>query len=89
MEIDTADQSENSAAAVAGAPLIAEQPDIIAEAGEPVDVETTPAAPKKGGFLRLLLIILGIAIIALIVGAIVTAGVIWFLFPFNESQNLN
>jgi len=89
MEIDTADQSENSAAAVAGAPLIAEQPDIIADGAEPADAIATPSAPKKGGFLRLLLMILGIAIIAVAIGAVITGVVLWYFFQVSESQNLN
>ena len=87
LEIDTADESEISARSVPGAPLIAEQPDIIADdASQPIGAVTT--APKKGGFMRLLLMILGITIIAIVVGALITGVVLWYIFQDSESQNL-
>jgi hypothetical protein len=75
----------------------AEAPSEIAEQPELADVvtsepsgETVETKPKqKRGFLRLLLLILGIAGIAIVVGAIIAAVVLWYFFQVSESQNLN
>jgi len=65
------------------------QPDTVDE-----DLETSPVAEpvnqkKKGGFLRILLIVLGIAGAVIVVGGAVIAFVLWYFFQVSESQNLN
>ena len=88
LEIDAGHESEISAGSVPGSPLIAEQPDVIADdASQPIGAVTV--TPKKGGFMRLLLMILGITIIAIVVGALITGVVLWYIFQASESQNLN
>jgi hypothetical protein len=65
------------------------QPDTVDE-----DLETSPVVEpvnqkKKGGFLRILLIVLGIAGAIIVVGGAVIAFVLWYFFQVSESQNLN
>jgi len=80
--------SEDASVDVNPAP-IAEQPDPD-EVIEASDADAKPApVKKKGGFFRVLLIILGIVAIALVTAAIVTALVLWYFFQVSESQNLN
>jgi hypothetical protein len=86
LEVDT-DSADGPAADAAA---IAEQPDFVTE--EPADASAEPIAvpaKKKGGFLRILLIILGLA---LIIGGLIIAGamvVLWYYSQIPESQNLN
>jgi len=68
---------------------IAEQPDLADETIDSPGSEASAPVKKKGGFFRLLLIILGIGAIALVAAAIVTAIVFWYFFQVSESQNLN
>jgi len=85
---DTTSEVGEASELAAEAPLIAEQPDLTAEAAsEPV--AAPPVAKKKGGFMRLLMMIVGIAIIALVVGAAITGVILWYFFQVSESQNLN
>ena len=88
LEIDPAD---DAAAEPVGAPppLIAEQPDTVAEDSSAPITESAPPVKKKGGFVRLLLIILGFAIV--LGGAIlaVVLGILWYLSQTSDSQNLN
>jgi hypothetical protein len=78
----------------AAAPDIGEQPDVsedlISETvSTPEQPETT--AKKKGGFFKVLLILVGIAIVILVgAAAILIFGLEYFLHIFSsESQNLN
>ena len=87
LEIEPTEAEENKPESVANVPLIAEQPDVIAE--EPATEAPLQPVKKKSGFLRLLFMILGISLIALIIGAIITAVVLWYFFQVSESQNLN
>ena len=69
-------------------PLIAEQPDISEVAS--LESASTVSAPKSsGGFLRLFLLVLGIAGVAVVIGVIVTAILLWYFSQVSESQNLN
>lgn len=88
LEIEPVDEAAEADEPAATVPLISEQPDVVAEDSSAPIAETAPPA-KKGGFLRLLLIILGFAIV--LAGAIlaVVLGIIWYLSQVNESQNLN
>lgn len=84
----TTPEADTQPGAVEGAPLIAEQPD-ISEAPS-LDTSSAVSAPKKSGsFLRLLLLILGIAGVAVVIGVIVTAVLLWYFSQVSESQNLN
>jgi hypothetical protein len=88
LEIDPADDAADAAEPASAAPLIAEQPDVVAEDNSGPLAETAPPV-KKGGFVRLLLIILGFAIV--LGGAIlaVVLGILWYLSQTSDSQNLN
>ena len=82
--------TENPAAAEVAEDIlpIAEQPDI----SEAPALETAAdvSEPKRsGGFLRLLLLVLGIAGVAVVIGVIVTAVLLWYFSQVSESQNLN
>lgn len=70
----------------ADAPGIAEQPEETFEA--PI-VPGEPPVKKKSGVLRFLLMILGISVVALVIGAAITMVVLWYFFQVSESQNLN
>jgi hypothetical protein len=87
LEIDPTEPEGNEPETVAGAPTIAEQPDVAVE-GQAADAPLQ-SVKKKSGFLRLLFMILGISLIALVIGAIITAIVLWYFFQVSESQNLN
>ena len=89
LEVDSErDQAHLDASADASA--IAEQPNFVTD--EPTTAPAgSIAAPvkKKGGFLRILLIILGLA---LVIGGLIVAGVLgvlWYYSQVPESQNLN
>jgi len=77
------DAVANPAAPIAEQPLLA---DVVTD--PPANV-TFIGPKKKGGFLRMLLLIIGIGAIALVVAAVVTAIVFWYFFQVSESQNLN
>jgi len=87
LEIDPTDDAAEPVAVAP--PLIAEQPDAAVEDSSTPIAETAPPMKKKGGFVRLLLIILGFAIV--LGGAIlaVVLGIIWYLSQTSDSQNLN
>jgi hypothetical protein len=69
---------------------IAEQPYITQEPVKATATEVTAPTPKKKGrFLRILLIILGLLLAVGVVVALVVAGLIWYFFQASESQNLN
>ena len=87
LEIEPAEPEGNEPESVGDAALIAEQPDVIAD--EPATEAALQPVKKKSGFMRLLLMILGISLVALVIGAIITAVVLWYFFQVNESQNLN
>jgi hypothetical protein len=89
LEIDTSDESKGELDATAETTAIAEQPDTTADEPAAMAVDAAPPAKKRGGFLRLLFMILGIAVIALVIGAVITAAVLWYFFQVSESQNLN
>lgn len=90
LEIDPAGDSENAVGSAAAVAAIAEQPDILTDdAAELKSESVAPPVKKKGGFLRLLMMVLGITLIALVIGAAVTAVVLWYFFQVSESQNLN
>lgn len=88
LEIDPA-EDESVEPVAAAPPTIAEQPDAVVEDGSAAIAETAPPVKKKGGFVRLLLIILGFAIV--LGGAIlaVVLGILWYLSQTSDSQNLN
>jgi hypothetical protein len=87
LEIDAPSVDENDPETEADTQMIAEQPE---EISEPPAMTATPLPDKKkSGFFRFLLMILGISVIALIVGAALTAVVLWYFFQVSESQNLN
>jgi hypothetical protein len=87
LEIDPADDTAEPVAAEP--PSIAEQPDAVVEDSSAPIAEPVQPAKKKGGFVRLLLIILGFAIV--LGGAIlaVVLGILWYLSQTSDSQNLN
>jgi hypothetical protein len=87
LEIDPADDAAEPVAAVP--PVIAEQPDAVVEDSAATIAETAPPVKKKGGFVRLLLIVLGFAIV--LGGAVlaVVLGILWYLSQTSDSQNLN
>ena len=87
LEIDEPPSDEPEREAIAGAPGVAEQPEDVTEV--PGASATPLPVKKKSGFLRLLLMILGISAIALAIGAGITAIVLWYFFQVSESQNLN
>ena len=87
LEIDEPSADADDPESIADSPMIADQPDEVSEAPA---MATAPApVKKKSGFLRFLLMILGISVIALVVGAAITAVVLWYFFQVSESQNLN
>ena len=69
-------------------PPIAEQPD-ISEAPGLETAADVPERKRSGSFLRLLLLVLGIAGVAVVIGVIVTAILLWYFSQVSESQNLN
>jgi hypothetical protein len=77
------DASANPAAPIAEQPVLGEETADLASDAAPLTTK------KKGGFFRVLLIVLGIGAIALVTAAIVTALVFWYFFQVSESQNLN
>jgi hypothetical protein len=69
---------------------IADQPHVTEEPIEAAQGEATAPIPrKKGRFLRILLIVLGLLLAAGVVVALAAAGLIWYFFQTSESQNLN
>ena len=90
LEMDPIESGESTSEVVGDAPIVAEQPEVASEsAGEAEAVMPAATVQKKGGFMRLLLMVLGIAIIAVAIGAIITGVVLWYFFQVSESQNLN
>jgi hypothetical protein len=87
IEIDPPPADPDDVDAVVSTPAVAEQPEDISEAPA---VSTTPQpAKQKSGLLRLMFMILGVTLIALVIGAAITAFVLWYFFQVSESQNLN
>jgi hypothetical protein len=81
--------STGNGADEASPPMIADQPDIVSEESAEPDNEGVVVVRKKGGFLRVLLIILGLVLVigGIIVGAVL--GFFWYFSRVSESQNLN
>jgi hypothetical protein len=86
LEIEEPPVDDDDPEALADSPVIAEQPEDVSN--EPSMAAATPVK-KKSGFWRFLLMILGITLIAVAVGAAITAVVLWYFFQVSESQNLN
>lgn len=86
---DAAEDSGDAAADGSPAP-IAEQPHLSEEpaTGDEVSEPSEPIKAKRG-FVRVLLVILGVGALILIAAAIVFAVVFWYFFQVSESQNLN
>jgi hypothetical protein len=88
----SSDETANNTAISSDPPLIAEQPDVIDESEVSQDNATDTLAPvesKQGRSFRLLLIILGVAVVVMVLAAIVTAIMLGYVFQVSESQNLN
>ena len=68
---------------------IAAQPDLGDDATLDAKQPNEIAPKKKGGILRILLIILGLLLGAAVIIAIVAAGAIWYFSQTSESQNFN
>jgi hypothetical protein len=88
LEVDTRSPDENGQ--VADAPAIAAQPEFTTEEPVGTSPETTaPPVKKKSGFFRILLIILGLAIVIGGIAVAAALGFIWYFSQVSESQNLN
>jgi hypothetical protein len=84
------DMPANEDAAANPAAPIAEQPDLADVVTDPaVNVVSFQRPKKKGGFLRVLLLIIGIGAMVLVAAAVVTTIVFWYFFQVSDSQNLN
>jgi hypothetical protein len=69
---------------------IAAQPDMDALEEQPAaPAEVLPMKPKKRGFFKVLLLVLGLILAFALIGAIVTGGVIYYFYQTSESQSLN